>query len=1129
MNDKTNTIKNNNSVNNTDNNIPHSPLYSSSSVNKLSTGSIELSVSGPATSINNTNGENKITREKLITKFTNYFLNPYILITNPSSLKSDTKVSLNLPHIETSSSSIIPEDTTLLFVNSGMVQFKDALLNPNTSNVKRTFSIQRCIRAGGKHNDLDDVGMDSYHHTFFEMMGNWSFGDYFKKEAILMAYTLLIELGLEKERMFVTYFCKRVAMVEVFKRNGVTDEAEINALLEEYYNHKTNVAKSYQVSSSNVATLTCAPTVTNNSGKKKILNSVMKELDLINDNLQTDIETHQIWLTLLSPSQIIPAGMKDNFWEMGETGPCGPCTEVHYNRLNLPQPQAAELVNTDQNDVIEIWNIVFIQYYRKPNKELEILENKSVDTGMGLERVLGILNNGTNYDTEIFSKIFSHLNIFNDKKEENKQTENIINYRIIADHARTIAVALFYEIDFSNTGRGYVLRRIMRRLLRSFYEIKANNNNENILDLIVIAAKTLNLNIKDTELTKVNEEIVSFNKTLEKGTKALYDIIKTQTQPLLEINSEMAFDLTTTYGLPLDYLKDICRNKNIFLNLENYDDLFSKFKLLSMKTTTHDLVLSQSEILKLKNKFSFTEEFVESEILESELKFIKFQNSFYEFKDMKNISENEIRNLNNHVCALIFKATNFYSEKGGQVGDTGVVVIKSEDILAISGEEVENINTKNVIEILDTQRQNDFTLHKCLFNEQIIKSTGCFSLHFNVEKRNKTRANHTATHLLNYFLLMDFNNKNKDMVAHLPAQSSLSTHLPSHTSAVENNEEPVTATDDKSTKVSCQTSLDEYHSLDSSGPNVTPTYIETIQAGSLVNADKLRFDYETFNKTPDLVKIEEQINQLITKNLSVKQIEIPLNEINQIKDFKITKLKNEKYPSDMKTVKIIRISSLTTAEFCGGTHVKNLEKIKFFIIQSDKSLSKGIRRLTAFTGEKAINFLDNFLIKFNSAKTSKDLEKINENEIPLKFKKDFLEKKEDFKKKEILKSKNFYKRISEFIDIQLSDKNVSEISNKIHENEIEIAILQKKEEFVSEKEFIKNFNKLNGVLLMKLKRFSKINIIVRGVSYENQMKNFVIFGGPQMSEIKQKLENKKREVNLNKTGEFLYCGSYYEK
>lgn len=405
------------------------------------------------------------------------------------------------------SSSVIPEDDpTLLFTNSGMVQFKSRFLNQPSkfSDINRACSIQHCIRAGGKHNDLEDVGNDTYHHTFFEMMGNWSFGDYGKEDAIKFAWEYLTEiLGLEKERLYATYF----------------------------------------------------------------------EPDSSYASVPTDVESKEIWLKYLPSERVLPFA-KENFWEMGNTGPCGPCSEIHYDMCGIdPRP---EKVNRDDPTLIEIWNLVFMQFYRNDDMTLTNLDNLSVDTGMGFERVLGILNQASNYETDLFAPIFKMTgliytpdDLFNKKpiiseeKTSHVLTDNVA-LRIIADHARTIAICLFNNLKFSAVGQGYVFRRIARRMIRVSEEKQIGN----LEDIVVEAGKILEIDLKPEMIEIFTNECIQFRKTLKKGVKYF--------NALKEVTAEEVFKLKDTYGFPIDLTEQMCREKEISFDKEKVNRLIDE-------------------------------------------------------------------------------------------------------------------------------------------------------------------------------------------------------------------------------------------------------------------------------------------------------------------------------------------------------------------------------------------------------------------------------------------------------------------------------------------------------------------------------------------------------------------------
>lgn len=425
-------------------------------------------------------------------------------------------------HKHIPSSSVIPHnDPTLLFANAGMNQFKPIFLGTvdpesDLAKTKRAANTQKCIRAGGKHNDLDDVGKDTYHHTFFEMLGNWSFGDYFKKEACSWAWELLTEVyKLPAERIYVTYF----------------------------------------------------------GGDEK-------------QGLKPDDECKQIWLDIGVPTErVLPFGMKDNFWEMGDTGPCGPCTELHFDKVG--GRDASKLVNMDDPEVIEIWNLVFIQYNRKPDQTLEMLPQKYVDTGAGYERLVAVLQDkASNYDTDVFTPIFEAIQdragcrpyTFKLGKEDEDGID--MAYRVVADHIRTLTVAIADGGTPSNTGQGYVLRRILRRATRYCQE-KLNAKPGmfgSLVDVVVdLLGDTFPEIKKDPQaiIDLINKEEALFLKTLSKGKKLFTKTVATlgdcKTMP-----GNVAWQLYDTYGFPLDLTRLMAEEIGLEIDLEGYEEARKK-------------------------------------------------------------------------------------------------------------------------------------------------------------------------------------------------------------------------------------------------------------------------------------------------------------------------------------------------------------------------------------------------------------------------------------------------------------------------------------------------------------------------------------------------------------------------
>lgn len=438
-------------------------------------------------------------------------------------------------HINVPSSSVVPEDDpTLLFANAGMNQFKPIFLgtvDPQSSmgQLKRAVNSQKCIRAGGKHNDLDDVGKDTYHHTFFEMMGTWSFGDYFKEDSIRWAWELLTQVyGLNKERIYVTYF-------------------------------KGNPEQ----------------------------------------NLLPDEEARQIWSKFLPSERILPFGMKENFWEMGETGPCGPCSEIHYDRIG--GRDGSHLVNKDDPSVIEIWNHVFIQFNRESNGQLVPLPSKHVDTGLGLERLVSILQEvSSNYDTDLFRPIFDTIQKVYQCPPYGgcfgvDDPEHIdMAYRVIADHIRTLTFSITDGAKPSNVGQGYVIRKVLRRAIR--YGKQILKGQPGFLSQIVPSVIKIfsespcsipsvpvgayseiypNLNQRsELVMSTIRDEELMFIKNLEKGTRKFNQMVSKLTTKV--IPGEKAWVLYDTYGLPLDITCIMAGEKGLTVDVEGYEH-FKKF------------------------------------------------------------------------------------------------------------------------------------------------------------------------------------------------------------------------------------------------------------------------------------------------------------------------------------------------------------------------------------------------------------------------------------------------------------------------------------------------------------------------------------------------------------------------
>jgi len=772
-------------------------------------------------------------------------------------------------HTFVPSSPVVPHnDPTLLFTNAGMNQFKPYFLGTETPPPEvgtRVANTQKCIRAGGKHNDLEDVGKDTYHHTFFEMLGNWSFGDYFKKESIAWGWELLTQVwGIDPERLHATYF------------QG--DESE---------------------------------------------------------GLAPDDEAREIWLQYLPAERIHPGNKKDNFWEMGDTGPCGPCSEIHYDRT--PRKSGASLVNADaQDDVVEIWNHVFIQFNRDAAGKLSPLPAKHIDTGMGFERITRILQGKTsNYDTDIFTPYFAAIQRATGAPPYTGSLTlpGDIAYRVIADHIRCLTFALADGAHCGNEGRNYVLRRILRRAVRYgrqtlgchepfFYKLVAVVA-EQMGDFFPEVAKKR----ADVE-AELREEEESFGKTLDRGIE-LFDhaavkaigyalarkyhgeltggsditdsqyvdigyrwnikksagpvyidsdldlgkFIKHQGLSDIEVSAEDAFKLHDTYGFPLDLTQLMAEERGMTVDVTGFNALMEQARERSRAPGSTGNLHEQLVSLVQQHNLPATE-FLGYEMTECT-------------RDVDiRVFELPGAGVGSKV-AVVLSATPFYAESGGQVGDTGVIQIKNGARFTI----------------IDTQKVGDVYFHIATpgtTNDKLPPPGVPTSVGMAVDKvrRAHIMSNHTTTHVMNR-ALRDLVNPDAD------------------------------------------------------------------QKGSLVDADKLRFDFAHGKAvTPEQVEaVEKQVNADIAADLPVFWGYAPQEKALQIHGLRA--VFGEKYPP---TVRVVAIGkppedllkdpanpawATLSIEFCGGTHLRSTGEARAFTIVSEEAVSKGVRRITALTGDKA--------------------------------------------------------------------------------------------------------------------------------------------------------------------------------
>ncbi len=542
---------------------------------------------------------------------------------------------------------VIKNDPTLMFTNAGMNQFKDYFLGNKKPGHARVADTQKCLRVSGKHNDLEEVGVDTYHHTMFEMLGNWSFGNadaepkpYFKKEAIAWSWELLTDVfKLDKNRLYVSIF-----------------EGDAN------------------------------------------------------ENLPTDDEALNEWKKWIDEERIVLGNKKDNFWEMADTGPCGPCTEIHYDERpdeERKQVDGKTLVNTGHPKVIERWNVVFIQFNRLKNGTLEPLPQKHVDTGMGFERLVQALQGKqSNYDTDIFAGTIEKVEKIVNKKYDRSDSKEAVAFRVIADHIRAISFTIADGQLPSNTGAGYVIRRILRRAVRYYFSY-LDVKEPMLYKLVPVLARQFEnvfpeLNQQKDFVSKVvHEEEQNFLRTLDKGLQHFEKIQH-------DISGEEVFKLYDTFGFPIDLTRLLASEKNLEIDEAGFEKEMQQQKSRSRNASiidTEDWIILQDD---------GSSKFIGYDSYETKSKVLKYRKTKSQGKE---------------AFQIVLDVTPFYAESGGQVGDTGVLIFDKEEI-----------------KVANTKKENDLIIH---FTEKLPANiTADIIAKIDIDKRNKTAVHHSATHLL---------------------------------------------------------------------------------------------------------------------------------------------------------------------------------------------------------------------------------------------------------------------------------------------------------------------------------------------------------------------------------------------
>ncbi|OQX36239.1 MAG: alanine--tRNA ligase [Oceanospirillales bacterium LUC14_002_19_P2] len=677
------------------------------------------------------------------------------------------------------SSSLVPhDDPTLLFTNSGMNQFKDVFLGREQRSYNRATTSQRCVRAGGKHNDLENVGYTARHHTFFEMLGNFSFGDYFKRDAIKFAWEFLtVELGIPEEKLWVTVY-------------------------------------------------------------------------------KDDQEAEDIWLKEMkvSPERFSRLGEKDNFWSMGDTGPCGPCSELFYDHGPNVAGDPPGGPNDDGDRYIEIWNMVFMQFNRTADGEMHPLPKPSIDTGMGLERIAAVMQGvHSNYEIDLFQTLLAEAG-----RLLNCPDTTTASLRVIADHIRSCAFLVADGILPSNDGRGYTLRRIIRRACRHGHKLGAREPFFAQLVPALIEAMGDAANVvaenKDHVMRVLRKEEEQFARTLDKGMKILEDDLANIDGT--EIPGKTVFTLYDTYGFPVDLTHDIARERGLTLDMDGYEVCMEEQRNLARAASQFGM--DYNDVLKIEGATEFTGyTALEGEEIVKAL--------FRDGQPVESVGAGE-------KAVIVMERTPFYAESGGQVGDVGLLRTET-----------------GTFRVDDTRKESDNHLHHGIVETGEIRVGERLGAMVNAEKRMATARNHSATHLL-----------------HAALREVLGDHVQ--------------------------------------------------QKGSLVNSERLRFDFSHFEpvSAEQLRQIERIVNEQVRSNTPVKT---ELMDMDQARAAGAMALFGEKYGDE------VRVLSMGTSNFsvelCGGTHVERTGDIGSLVVVAETGIAAGVRRIEALTGEAAQSWYEN--------------------------------------------------------------------------------------------------------------------------------------------------------------------------